>query len=73
MEDVAAEELVAEIGSAFLCADLRLENVPRPDHAAYVSHWLGLLKNDTRAIFAASRLANQAAMFLHELVSANEW
>jgi antirestriction protein ArdC len=73
MEDVAAEELVAEIGSAFLCADLGLANAPRPDHAAYVGHWLQLLKNDTRAIFAASRMANQAAMFLHELVSAYEW
>ena len=73
LEDMAAEELVAEIGSAFLCADLGLANVPRPDHAAYVAHWLQQLKNDPRAIFVASRLASQAAMFLHELVSANEW
>ena len=73
LEDLATEELIAEIGSAFLCADLGLANVPRPDHAAYVAHWLQLLKNDTRAIFTASRMANQAAMFLHELVSANEW
>lgn len=72
-EDVATEELVAEIGAAFLCADLGVESVPRPDHAAYVAHWLRLLKNDTRAIFAASRLANQAAMRLHEVVSASEW
>ena len=73
LEDVAAEELVAEIGSAFLCADLGLANVPRPDHAAYVAHWLKLLNDDSRAIFIASRLANQAAMFLHELVSTGEW
>ena len=72
-QDVAAEELVAEIGAAFLCADLGVSNTPRPDHAAYVSQWLQLLKNDTRAIFTASRLANQAAMFLHEVVSAGEW
>jgi antirestriction protein ArdC len=71
-EDVAAEELVAEIGAAFLCADLEVSNEPRPDHAAYVDHWLQLLKNDTRAIFAASRSANQAAMFLHELAAAGE-
>lgn len=70
-EDVAIEELVAELGSAFLCADLALASVPRPDHAAYVAHWLQLLKSDTRAIFAASRLANQAATFLHELVLAS--
>ena len=73
LEDAAAEELVAEIGSAFLCSDLGLASIPRPDHAAYVSHWLKLLKNDTRAIFAASRLANQAAMFLHELAAQGEW
>lgn len=71
-EGRAAEELVAEIGSAFLCADLGVANEPRPDHAAYVASWLQLLKNDTRAIFAASRLANQAAMYLHELASAVE-
>ncbi|HEX8300268.1 zincin-like metallopeptidase domain-containing protein [Sphingomonas sp.] len=72
-EELAAEELVAEIGAAFLCADLGVSNQPRPDHAAYVAHWLQLLKNDARAIFTASRLANQAATYLHELVSANEW
>lgn len=70
--DVVAEELVAELGAAFLCADLGVSNEPRPDHAAYVANWLALLKNDSRAVFAASRLANQAATYLHELVSANE-
>lgn len=72
-EELAAEELVAELGAAFLCADLGVSNQPRPDHAAYVAHWLQLLKNDARAIFTASRLANQAATFLHELVSAADW
>jgi antirestriction protein ArdC len=71
--DLAAEELVAEIGAAFLCADLGVSNQPRPDHAAYVASWLQLLKNDTRAIFTASRLANQAAMYLHELASIAEY
>ena len=69
--DIAAEELVAEIGAAFLCADLGVSNEPRPDHAAYVSSWLRLLRNDTRAIFAASRLANQAAMYLNEMSAGN--
>lgn len=72
-EEVAAEELVAEIGAAFLCADLGLSNQPRPDHAAYIAHWLGLLKNDSRAIFTASRLASQAVTYLHELVSIGDW
>lgn len=71
--ELASEELVAEIGAAFLCADLGVSNQPRPDHAAYVANWLQLLKNDARAIFTASRLANQAANYLHEMVAANKW
>lgn len=71
-DELAAEELVAEIGAAFLCADLGVSNQPRPDHAAYVAHWLQMLKNDTRAVFTASRLANHAANYLHELVAARE-
>ncbi|GGE89478.1 ArdC family protein [Niveispirillum cyanobacteriorum] len=43
-ESYAAEELVAELGSAFLCADLALASEPRPDHAAYVESWLKVLK-----------------------------
>jgi antirestriction protein ArdC len=69
----AAEELVAEIGAAFLCADLGVSNTPRPDHAAYVASWLQALKEDGRAIFRAAHLANVATNYLHELVAANEW
>jgi len=69
-ETLAAEELVAEIGAAYLCADLGVSNQPRPDHAAYVAHWLRLLKDDHRAIFTASRLADRAASFLHDLAAA---
>lgn len=69
----AVEELVAEIGAAFLCADLGVTNEPRPDHAAYVASWLQLLKNDVRAIFHAARFANLATTYLHELAAANEW
>lgn len=67
--EIAAEELVAEIGAAFLCADLHVSNTPRPDHAAYVANWLELLRGDARAIFAAARGANAAAAYLHELVA----
>lgn len=70
--DIAAEELVAEIGAAFLCADLWVSNEPRSDHAAYVAHWLQRLKSDPRAIFTASRIATQAVTYLHELASRNE-
>ena len=63
----AAEELVAELGSAFLCADLALTPEPREDHAAYISNWLTVLNNDKRAIFIAAAHAERAAAFLHGL------
>ena len=62
----AAEELIAELGAAFLCADLALASEPRPDHAAYVSSWLKVLKNDKRAIFAAAAQAQKAADWMHQ-------
>lgn len=61
----AAEELVAELGAAYLCADLALSNEPRPDHASYLAEWIRVLKADNRAIFTAAALAEKAAEFLH--------
>ena len=60
----AMEELVAELGSAFLCADLDLTPEIREDHAAYIASWLEVLKNDKRAIFSAAAHAQRAADFL---------
>ena len=64
-EAYAAEELVAELGAAFLCADLALTPEPRPDHAAYVASWLKVLRSDKRAIFAAAAKAQAAADWMH--------
>jgi antirestriction protein ArdC len=50
-EGYAVEELVAELGSAFLCADLQLTPETRDDHASYIANWLTVLRNDKRAIF----------------------
>ncbi|MEO1199931.1 MAG: zincin-like metallopeptidase domain-containing protein, partial [Pseudomonadota bacterium] len=66
-EGYAMEELVAELGAAFLCADLELALDVREDHAAYIGHWLEVLKNDKRAIFTAAANAQRAADFLHQL------
>jgi antirestriction protein ArdC len=63
----ATEELVAELGSAFLCADLDLTPETREDHAAYIASWLEVLKNDKRAIFSAAAHAQRAADFLGQL------
>jgi antirestriction protein ArdC len=59
-ESYAAEELVAELGAAFLCATLGLPSDPRQDHAPYIASWLKVLKNDKRAIFTAAAKAQQA-------------
>jgi len=61
----AMEELVAEIGAAFLCADLGITPETREDHAAYVASWLKVLKDDKRAIFTAASHAQRAAAHLH--------
>lgn len=61
----AHEELVAELGAAFLCADLGLALEDRADHAAYIESWLKALKGDTRFIFSAAAHAERAVGFLH--------
>lgn len=60
----AAEELVAELGAAFVCAHLGLTTEPREDHAQYINSWLKVLKADTRAIFTAASKAQQATDWL---------
>lgn len=60
----AQEELVAELGAAFMCADLRITPIVRDDHAAYLQHWLSVLKADKRAIFSAAAHAQRAADYL---------
>jgi antirestriction protein ArdC len=59
--------LVAELGAAFLCADLDLTPTVREDHAAYIASWIDALKNDKRAIFSAAAHAQRAADYLHSL------
>jgi antirestriction protein ArdC len=61
----AMEELVAELGAAFVCAGLELTPELRADHASYLDHWLTVLKADKRAIFTAASRAQRAADFLH--------
>jgi antirestriction protein ArdC len=66
-EGYAVEELVAELGSAFLSADIELTLVVRDDHASYIPSWIKALKNDTRAIFTAALHAQRATDFLQGL------
>jgi len=71
-EGYAREELVAELGAAFLCADLGVTPEPREDHASYLDHWLRVLREDKRAIFSAAAQAQRAADYLHSLQAKNE-
>lgn len=59
-EAYAFEELVAELGNAFLCAVLGITPEVREDHASYLASWLKELKNDKRMIFTAASMAQKA-------------
>ena len=58
----AFEELVAEIGAAFLCADMGIQGELR--HAAYIGSWLTACRSDSKAIFKAAALSQKAADYL---------
>ncbi len=66
-ETYAKEELVAELGAAFLCADFGIENVTRDDHRAYLASWLRVLKEDKRLIVTAASQASRAADMLNAI------
>lgn len=61
----AMEEAVAELTASFVLADLSIAHEPRPDHAAYLSSWLTVLKEDPGAIFAAASKAQAAADWMN--------
>lgn len=69
-EGYAIEELVAELGAAYLCADLELSLEPRQDHADYIANWLQVFRGDNRAVFTAASHAQRAADFLGGLRTA---
>ena len=63
----AAEELVAELSSAILGAELGLPVAHLDNHASYIEHWLELLRKDDRAILTAAAKAEEASSLLLEL------
>jgi antirestriction protein ArdC len=66
--DYAAEELVAELASAFLCAEFGIDKEAR--HASYIAHWIELLNHDDKAFFTAASKAQEAADYLRGLAQA---
>lgn len=62
----AKEELIAELGSVFLCMQLGITPQPTPNHAKYLNGWLKALKNDKKFIIQASSKAEKAVNYLNE-------
>ena len=63
-EAYAMEELIAELGSAFLCAEIGILPATREDHAQYLANWVRVLRSDRKAIFTAAAAASRAATFI---------
>jgi antirestriction protein ArdC len=66
----AFEELVAEMGAAFLCQDYGIQGELR--HAGYIQSWLKALRDDSKAVFKAAALAQKAADYLNGLDATSE-
>ncbi|MGY9013695.1 MAG: ArdC family protein [Rhodospirillales bacterium] len=60
----AFEELVAELGSAFMCFHFGIKGASRRDHAHYIKSWAQLLTDTPKAFLDASKLANKAVNFM---------
>ena len=68
----AFEELIAEMGSAFLNADLGILGATLPDHADYLAHWIKILRDDKKAILTAAAQASKAHAFIRGLLADHE-
>ena len=65
----AFEELVAELGAAYLVAELGLPGARMENHGTYIASWLKVLRNDKNAIFTASKQANLAYQYIMQLAN----
>lgn len=66
-KDYAVEELVAELGAAFMCTEFDIARPQHENHAAYIGSWLKTMKENKHAIFAAAGEASKASEYLHKL------
>jgi antirestriction protein ArdC len=62
----AAEELVAELGAAMWCAQAGISATTRTDHAAYLSHWLDILRDDPRSLITVASKAQAAVDYIND-------
>lgn len=64
-EDYSKEELIAEIGSAFLMNHIGIESIKTFNNSAsYIKSWLEVLRNDNRFIVSASSKAEKAMKYI---------
>jgi antirestriction protein ArdC len=63
----AIEELVAELGAAFLCTEFGIATADKGDHASYIAHWLQALKDNKKCIITAASEASKACNYLYSL------
>ena len=68
-EAYAMEELVAELGAAFMCASFGIESTTRDDHASYIGSWIKVMRGDRKAIVTAASQAEKAVDYLNQLVT----
>lgn len=66
-ENYATEELVAELGAAFLCAEFEITSAPKENHASYIAGWLKALKDNKHCVFMAASEASKAMSYLQDL------
>lgn len=63
----ATEELVAELGAAFLCTEFAINTADKGNHASYIDHWLKVLKENKHCLITAASEASKACDFLQKL------
>jgi len=63
----AFEELIAELGAAYLSSDFNIINEVKEDNAQYLHHWRNAMKEDSKIIFKAASYASRAVSYMHEL------
>lgn len=66
-KNYGTEELVAELGAAFLCAELEITRATKLDHASYIDCWLKRIKENKHCLFTAAGEASKACGFLQNL------
>jgi antirestriction protein ArdC len=63
----AVEELVAELGAAFLCSEFAIQTADKGNHASYIAHWLNVLKENKHCLITAASEASKACGYLQGL------